>query len=65
MGLEFNPRKIKAIAKKEFMDNLRNRWVLALSIIFLLLTIVMSYFGGAQTGGDVEFHGFEATVSMM
>jgi len=65
MRFDVNIFKVRAIAKKEFMDNLRNRWVLALSMIFLLLTIIMSYFGGAQTGGDVEFHGFEATVSMM
>jgi Cu-processing system permease protein len=47
------------------MDNVRNKWVLALSIIFMLLTIVMSYFGGASLGGDVEFQGFRDTVNGM
>jgi ABC-type transport system involved in multi-copper enzyme maturation permease subunit len=65
MKPDINIRKVKAIAKKEFMDNVRNRWVLALSMIFLLLVIVISYFGGASSGGDVEFQGFKATVATM
>ncbi len=65
MGLEMNFQKIKAIAKKEFMDNVRNKWVLALSIIFLLLVILMSYFGGAMSGGDVEFQGYKSTVGSL
>lgn len=63
--LEMNPKKFMAIAKKEFMDNVRNRWVLALSLIFLVLTIVMSYFGGASSGGGVEFQGYKDTVAGM
>jgi Cu-processing system permease protein len=65
MLFEINPNKVKAIAKKEFMDNVRNKWVLALSMIFLLLVIVISYFGGASSGGGVEFQGFRATVNSM
>ncbi len=65
MKLEINTSKIQAIAKKEFMDNVRNKWVLALSMIFLLLTIVISYFGGATSGGGVEFQGFKDTVAGM
>ena len=65
MNLEMNPNKIFAIAKKEYMDNLRNRWVLVLSLIFLVLTMVVSYFGGAQTGQGVNFQGFQATVEGM
>jgi len=40
---------ILKIAKKEFMDNLRNKWMIALSVIFLILILVSSYFGTAQT----------------
>jgi ABC-type transport system involved in multi-copper enzyme maturation permease subunit len=65
MVLEMNINKVKAIAKKEFMDNVRNKWVLALSVIFLLLVILMSYFGGATSGGDVDFQGYKATVGSM
>ena len=63
--IEINFSKIKAIARKEFMDNWRNKWVLALSMIFLLLVVVMSYFGGAQSGAGVEFQGYEDTVAML
>ena len=62
---EVNFNKIKAIAKKEFMDNWRNKWVLSLSAIFLLLVIVMSYFGGASSGSGVDFQGYGDTVAGM
>ena len=62
MGLEINPNKIFVIAKKEYMDNVRNKWVLLLTVLFAILTMVFSYFGAATAGGDVEFQGFEATV---
>ena len=65
MLFDVNFNKVKALAKKEFMDNVRNKWVLILSILFMLLTTVISYFHGATTGGDVEFQGFKATVSGM
>lgn len=65
MQLDIHMDKAMAIAKKEFMDNVRNKWVLALSMIFLLLTVVMSYFGGATSSGEVEFQGFRDTVSGM
>ena len=65
MVLEINPNKIFTIAKKEFMDNVRNKWVLVLSLIFMTLTIVFSYFGGASSGGGVEFRGFGDTVAAM
>jgi Cu-processing system permease protein len=63
--IDINPRKVLAITRKEFMDNVRNRWVLALSLIFLALTVVFSYFGGATSGGAVEFQGFRDTVAAM
>ncbi len=40
--------KILAIAKKEFMDNWRNKWIIALSAIFLILTLVISYFSKGE-----------------
>ncbi len=64
MGLEINLNKVMSIAKKEFMDNWRNKWVLALSILFMILVIAFSYFGGA-TGGSVEFQGYADTVAAM
>ncbi len=46
MGLEINPKTIFTIAKKEYMDNLRNKWILALTIIFIILTLVISFVHG-------------------
>ena len=66
MKFELQPDKILAIAKKEFMDNVRSKWVLALTVVFTLLTIVMSYFGGAlDPSSGVGFQGFQATVMLM
>lgn len=36
---------ILSIAKKEIMDNVRNKWVIILTVIFATLTLVVSYFG--------------------
>lgn len=44
MRLEFDKDKALAIAKKEYMDNVRNRWALGLTVLFLILTLFVSYF---------------------
>jgi ABC-type transport system involved in multi-copper enzyme maturation permease subunit len=58
----FNPRALYTIAKKEFMDNIRNRWVILLSIIFILIILVFSFLAGAQAEGDSLLGGMESTV---
>jgi len=57
----FNFKSVYTIAKKEFMDNIRSRWIIAISIIFIILTIVSSY----VAGGQGEFGGMEATVATL
>jgi ABC-type transport system involved in multi-copper enzyme maturation permease subunit len=57
-----NLRAIYTIAKKEFLDNIRNKWIILVSIIFIILTIASSYLAGGQTGGDGAFGGMEDTV---
>ena len=47
--MNLNPMLI--IAKKELMDNIRNKWIIILSIIFFLLTLVVSYFGSIYSEG--------------
>ncbi|MCK5159209.1 MAG: ABC transporter permease subunit, partial [Candidatus Heimdallarchaeota archaeon] len=39
------------IAKKEIMDNVRNRWIIIVTIIFAILTIAMSAFGSFISEG--------------
>ena len=48
-----NPKAIYTIAKKEFMDNIRNKWIIVLTIIFVLLIIVFSYVAGAGLDGSL------------
>jgi Cu-processing system permease protein len=38
------------IAAKEFRDGLRNRWVLAITLVFGFLAVGLSYFGAAASG---------------
>lgn len=57
-----NPRAIYTIAKKEFLDNIRNKWIIVISIIFIILTIASSYLAGGQAGGEELFGGMEDTV---
>ncbi|WP_404375838.1 ABC transporter permease [Vreelandella aquamarina] len=39
------------VAAKEFQDGLRNRWVLAITIILAALAMGIAYFGAAASGG--------------
>jgi Cu-processing system permease protein len=48
MGI--NPNAIYTVAKKEFMDNVRNKWIIAMTIIFIILTIAASVLAG---GGEI------------
>ena len=54
--LNMNPRTIYSIAKKEFADNVRNRWIIALTLIFIILTLATSYLagGGSRLLGSME-----------
>lgn len=55
-------KAIYSVAKKEFADNVRNRWIVALTIIFVILMLLASYVAGAQTGGGSVLGGMEETV---
>ena len=57
-----NPKAIYTIAKKEFLDNIRNKWIIVITIIFIILTIASSYLAGGQAGGEEIFGGMEDTV---
>lgn len=54
MKPQFKLRNIFTIAKKEFMDNLRNNWIMILTVLFIILTFVISFVSGGGSLGDVE-----------
>ncbi len=58
-------KAVWALLKKEFLDSVRNRWIIALSAIFIILTLVISFFGAAQAGGGIGFQGLFETVAGM
>jgi Cu-processing system permease protein len=42
---------VYSIAKKEIMDNIRNKWIIIMSLMFAILTVVVSYFGSLTSQG--------------
>ncbi len=58
---EINFRGIAAIIKKEYRDTIRNRWLIIISAIFFILSIIVSYFG-VSGEGEIGFHSIEDTV---
>ena len=46
---------IFGIAKKEILDNVRNKWIIILTIIFASLALVVSYFGSIFSQGWQDF----------
>jgi Cu-processing system permease protein len=53
---------IFGISKKEILDNVRNKWIIILTIIFATLTLVVSYFGSIFSQG---WQDLGATISGM
>lgn len=56
--------QVRVIASKEFRDRLRNRWVLAVAVIFSLFALAIAYFGSAQQGA-VGFQGIDVTIASL
>ncbi|GAB3406702.1 ABC transporter permease [Massilia agilis] len=57
-------RQAGVIARQEFRDRLRNRWVLAVALVLALLALAIAYAGSAQQG-QVGFRGIEVTVASL
>jgi len=55
------PKPIYTVAKKEFIDNIRNKWIIILTMLFVILIIAFSYVAGGQTGDDT-FGNMQNTV---
>ena len=68
---EIAPRKaidlkaVRAVVEKEFLDNLRNRWIIAVSLLFIVFTLIISYFGTAQSTSETGFQGLAQTAQGM
>lgn len=56
--------QIKTVAAKEFRDRIRNRWVIAVSVIFTLFALAIAYLGAAQQG-EVGLRSIEATIASL
>ena len=52
---------ILIVAAKEFRDGFRNRWVLAIAVVFALLAMGLAYFGAAASG-SVGFTSLASTI---
>ena len=56
--------QVGTVAAKEFRDRLRNRWVLAVALVFAVFSLVIAYAGGAQQG-TVGLRSLEFTVTSL
>ncbi len=52
---------ILTVAAKELRDGLRNRWIMAITLIFALLSLGLAYFGAAAAG-RVGFTSLDTTL---
>lgn len=52
------------IARKELSDGLRNRWLLAISLVFAILAVGIAWFGAAASG-QVGFASIPATLASL
>ena len=50
-----NQKSIYYVAKKEFMDNIRNKWIIILTTLLFLLVIVFAYLAYQQQGSKDIF----------
>ncbi|MBC2732320.1 ABC transporter permease subunit [Thiobacillus sp.] len=56
--------QIATIASKEFWDRIRNRWVLAVALVFTAFALVIAYFGASQQG-TVGFRSIDLTIASL
>ncbi len=57
-------KQIQTLAAKEFRDRIRNRWVLAVALVFTVFSLVITYFGGAQQG-QIGLRSIEFTIASL
>ncbi len=52
------------VAGKELKDGMRNRWIIAIAVIFAVLSVAITWFGSAATG-TVGFSSVPATITSL
>lgn len=57
-------KQVFNIARKEFKDGLRNRWMLFITLLFALLAVGITWFGAAAAG-HVGFTNLPATIASL
>ncbi len=57
-------RQIRALAAKELSDRLRNRWVLAVALVFTVFSLLITYFGSAAQG-QIGPRSIELTIASL
>ena len=57
-------RQVAILASKEFRDRLRNRWVLAVAVVFTAFSLLITYFGSAAQG-QIGPRSIELTIASL
>jgi Cu-processing system permease protein len=60
----FDVRAVAIVARKEFRERLRNRWVLVIGGVFCAFALAIAWFGAAQQG-SLGFRGIEVTIASL
>ena len=55
---------VGTLAAKELRDRLRNRWVIAVALVFTVFSLLLTYFGGAAQG-QVGPRSIETTIASL
>ncbi|WP_066155731.1 ABC transporter permease [Hydrogenophaga pseudoflava] len=56
--------QMQTLAAKEFRDRLRNRWVLAVAVVFTAFSLLITYFGSAAQG-QIGPRSIELTIASL
>jgi Cu-processing system permease protein len=64
MHLTLEPRQIGIVAAKEFRDRIRNRWVLAVTVVFTVFALAIAYVGAAPQG-ELGLRGMQVTIASL
>ncbi|MDP2020970.1 MAG: ABC transporter permease subunit [Hydrogenophaga sp.] len=64
MTVSLQWRQVQAVAAKEFRDRLRNRWVLAVAVVFTVFSLLITYFGSAAQG-QIGPRSIELTIASL